>query len=240
MRLEDRLNGVSERQFAVLHELRKVYAEVVGARTRLQSRIAELEQQEVEAAEHYEQAVAQNDPQAELIRTWPARAHARVEVLGRMLPELEAAEKLVQDQIHAAEQDLDDFRLLRPLLIARVTAARSAGLGREVFETLNDALHYVDLALETAESENPKAPGKGAASGPGSEFLASAQSHFASGAEDLAQAQAATMAQARFRLRVDLTEESTPAGESQQPGAQEPTVHPEESHGDEYSPDETQ
>ena len=222
MRLEDRLNGVSERQFAVLHELRKVRAEVAGARTRLQARIAELEQQEAEAAEHYEQAVVRHDSQAELIRDWPERAHARAEALGRMLPELEAAEKLVLDRIRAAEQDLEDFRLLRPLLVARVTAARSAGLGREVFETLNDALHYIDLALAAAESENPKAPGEGAAAGPGSELMASAESHFASGAEDLAQAQAVIAAQNWSRM--GSTEQSTPAEGSQQPGTQERAV----------------
>jgi len=236
MKLEDQLIGVSERQFAVLHELRRVYAEVVGARTRLQLRIAEFEQQEVEAAAHYEQAVAQHDPQAELIRDWPERAHARAETLGRMLPELEAAEKLVQDQIRSAEQGLEDFRLLRPLLVARVAAARSAGLGREVFETLNDALHYIDLTLDAAEAENPKAPGKGAAAGPASEFMASAESHFASGAEDLAQAQAAIMAETTSRM--GFTEQSTPADATRQPGARKRTVHREEPHSDEHSPDE--
>ena len=238
MSLEVRLDGVSERQFAVLHELRRVRAEVVGARTRLQSRIAELEGQEAQAAAHYEEAVAQHDPQAELIRDWPQRTHDRAEALGRMVPELEAAERLVQDRIYAAEQDLEDFRLLRPLLIARVAAARSAGLGREVFETLDDALGYIDLALDAAGAESPRAPGKGAADGPASAAMASAESHFTSGAKDLAEAQAAIIAHATSRM--GLAEESAPAEGSQQPGAREPGVHREVGHDDEHSPDEDQ
>jgi hypothetical protein len=93
---------------------------------------------------------------------------------------------------------------LRPLLIARVTAASSAGLGREVFETLNDALDYIDLALDSAG--NPGASGKGATGDPAAAAMASAESHFASGAEDLAEAQAAIMAHATSQ--VGLAEQS--------------------------------
>jgi chromosome segregation ATPase len=158
MGLEERLNQVLRRQFAVLEELRRAQSEVAVTRSRLQMRIADLERQREHALEQYEQAVAEQDAQAELIRELPERATARIEELNAAVADLEATEERVQERIRAAEQDIDDFRVLQPQLVARVAAARNAGLGREIFDTLNDALNYVELALDMGKAEDPNGP----------------------------------------------------------------------------------
>jgi phage shock protein A len=158
MKLEDRLGRVLQRQFDVIQELRRARADVATARSRLLMRIGDLEQQERDARRHYEEAVAEGDPQAEALRSWPERTWARIEELKVSADDLAAAEERVTERIHIAEQGVEDFRLLQPQLVARVTAARSAGVGREVFDTLNDALNYVELALDTAAEPDPNGP----------------------------------------------------------------------------------
>jgi phage shock protein A len=158
MGLEDRLSGVLHRQFALIQELRRVRVEVVVARTRLEMRIAELEQQEQHARAQHEAAVAEEDPQAEAIREWPERTRARIEELMASVAGLATAEEMVSGRIRAAEQDVEDFRLLQTQLVARVAAARNTGVSREVFDTLNDALNYVDLVLDSATDEDPNGP----------------------------------------------------------------------------------
>ena len=121
-------------------------------------RIAELEQQEQHARAQHEEAVADEDPHAEAIREWPERTRARILELNTSVVELAAAEEMVFGRIRAAEQDVEDFRLLQPQLVARVAAARNTGVGREVFDTLNDALNYVELVLDSATDEDPNGP----------------------------------------------------------------------------------
>ncbi|HWG23611.1 hypothetical protein [Actinospica sp.] len=158
MGLEDRLNSVLQRQFALIQELRGALGEVAAARTRLQMRIAELDVQEQHARMQHEEAIAEEDPQAEAIREWPERARARIGELKASVVELAAVEEMVSERIRAAEQDVADFRVLQPQLVARVTAARNAGVGREVFETLNDALDYVELVLDSTADDDPNGP----------------------------------------------------------------------------------
>lgn len=69
-----------------------------------------------------------------------------------------ATEAGLLERIRRAENDIEDFRTLQPQIIARVAAARSAGLGREIFETLVDALSYIDIALAAAEPEDSNGP----------------------------------------------------------------------------------
>ena len=174
MKLEDRLGRVLRREFDLLHELRQARRDVATTRSVLQMRIAELEQQERDAREHYEAAAAEGDPEAETLRGWSERSQARIEELKASAEDLAAAEQSVAERIESVERDVDDFRLLQPQLVARVVAARSAGIGREVFDTLNDALNYVELALDAAVGTargavgNPPAS-EGAAAGEGAE-----------------------------------------------------------------------
>ena len=163
MKLEDRLGRVLQRQFELIQELRRARAEVAAVRSGLQMRIANLEQQERDARTHYDEAAAAGDPQAEALRDWPERTRARIEQLAVSLDDLTAAEERVTERVQAAERDVEDFRLLQPQLVARVVAARSAGVGREVFDTLNDALNYVELALDTSAEEDPNGPLRAAA-----------------------------------------------------------------------------
>lgn len=158
MGLEDRLNSVLQKQYALIQELRAALGDVAGVRTRLQMRIAELEVQEQHARRQHEEAVAEEDPQAEAIREWPERARARIGELKASVTELGAVEELVSGRIRAAEQDVADFRVLQPQLVARVAAARTTAVGREVFETLNDALNYVELVLDSATDDDPNGP----------------------------------------------------------------------------------
>jgi chromosome segregation ATPase len=158
MKLEDRLGRVLQRQFDLIQELRRARDDVARARSVVQMRIASLEQQERDARKHYEDAVAEGDPQAESLRDWPDKARARIEELRAPVDDLAAAELRVTERIEAAEQDVEDFRLLQPQLAASVVAARNAGVGREVFDTLNDALNYIELALDTAAEEDPNGP----------------------------------------------------------------------------------
>jgi phage shock protein A len=158
MGLEERLNQVLRSQFALLEELRRAQAEVALTRSRLQMRIADLEGQRDHALGQYQEAVAEQDPLAEMIREQPERAAARIEELNAAVTDLEATEERVQVRIRAVEHDIEDFRVLQPQLIARVAAARTAGLGREIFDTLNDALNYVELALDTGKAKDPNGP----------------------------------------------------------------------------------
>lgn len=158
MKLEDRLGRVLQRQLELIQELRRTRADVVRARSSVQMRIARLEQQERDARRHYDEAVAEGDPQAESLRDWPDKARARIEELKAPLADLNAADQRVGERILAAEQDVEDFQLLQPQLVASVVAARNAGVGREIFDTLNDALNYVELALDTAAQEDPNGP----------------------------------------------------------------------------------
>lgn len=103
-------------------------------------------------------AVVEGDPQAEALREWPERTHARIEELEAAVGELETAEGRVSERIRSAEQDLEKLRVLLPRLVVRVTAARTTGVSREVFDTLNDALNYIELALDAAVNGNPKGP----------------------------------------------------------------------------------
>jgi chromosome segregation ATPase len=121
-------------------------------------RIAELEEHEEHARAQHEAAVAEEDPQAEAIREWPERTRARIEELKASVAELGTAEELVSERIRAAEQDVEDLRLLQTQLVARVAAARNTGVSREVFDTLNDALNYVGLVLDSATDEDPNGP----------------------------------------------------------------------------------
>ena len=149
MKLEDRLGRVLQRQFDLIQELRRARTDVATVRSGLQMRIAGLEQQERDAREHYDAAAAEGDPRAEALLGWPERAGARIEQLKVSVEDLAAVEQRVTERITAAEQDVEDFRLLQPQLVARVAAARTAGVGREIFDTLNDALNYIELALGT-------------------------------------------------------------------------------------------
>jgi phage shock protein A len=156
--LEDRLSSVLQKQFALIQEMRSARGEVVAVRMRLQMRIAELEQQEEHARQQHEEAVAEEDPQAEALREWPERTHTRIAELNASVDELATAEEMVSERIRAAEHAVEDFRVLQPQLVARVAAARNAGVGREVFDTLNDALNYVELVLDSATDEDPNGP----------------------------------------------------------------------------------
>lgn len=158
MGLEDRLISAQQKQFALIEELRRARAEVATVRSRLQMRIAELEEQERHARDQHEEAVAEEDPHAEVIREWPERTRARIEELEASVAELATAEDMVSERIRDAERDVADFRALQVQLVARVTAARNAGVSREVFDTLNDALNYVDLVLDSATDEDPNGP----------------------------------------------------------------------------------
>lgn len=158
MALEDRLNSLLQKQFALIQELRGLRDEVSAARARLQMRIAELTEQEQHTRKQHEEAVAEDDPQAEAIRGWPERIRSRIAELEASGADLAATEATVSERIRAAEEDVEDFRLLQPQLVARVAAARNAGVGREVFDTLNDALNYVELVLDSAAGEDPNGP----------------------------------------------------------------------------------
>ena len=158
MSLNDRLEAVLQRQLGLVHELRAAKGELAVAHGRVRMRLMDLEQQASEAQEHYRQAVAEDDPQAEALRDWPLRIQARIKELTEAEADLKTAEAGVLDRIRRAEQDIEDFRVLQPQIIARVVAARSAGLGREVFETLSDALSYIDIALAAAAPADLNGP----------------------------------------------------------------------------------
>jgi hypothetical protein len=158
VRLEDRLSLVLRREFDLLQELRGARTDVATARSAVQMRIAEHEQHERDAQEHYEAAAAADEPEAEALRGWSERSRRRIEELRASADELAAAEERVLERIEAMERDIEDFRLLQPQLVASVAVARSAGVGREVFDTLNDALNYVGLALDAVAGEDPNGP----------------------------------------------------------------------------------
>jgi phage shock protein A len=158
MALEDRLSSVLRKQFELIQELRRTLSEVAAVRSGLQMRIAELEEQEQHARKQHEEALAESDPQAQAIGEWPERSLARIGELKDSVADLAATEEKVSERIRAAEQDIEDFRVLQPQLVARVAAARNTGVGREVFDTLNDALKYVELVLDSAKGADPNGP----------------------------------------------------------------------------------
>ena len=158
MSLNDRLEGVLARQLDLMRELHRSKEELALAHSRVRMRLADLEQQASEAREHYRQAVDEGDPQAEALEDWPVRIEARIEELTAAAADLAATEASLLERIRRAENDIEDFRTLQPQIVARVAAARSAGLGREIFETLADALSYIDIALAAAEPEDSNGP----------------------------------------------------------------------------------
>ena len=158
MSLNDRLSAVLRRQQGLLRDLRATQEELAVVQGRVRMRLADLEHQASEAEEHYRQAVDEGDPQAEVLRDWPVRIRARIEELTTAASDLEATEASILERVRRAERDIEDFRALQPQLVARVVAARTAGLGREVFETLSDALNYVEIALAAAEADDANGP----------------------------------------------------------------------------------
>jgi hypothetical protein len=158
MSLNDRLGGVLRREFGLLRELRESQQELAVVHARLRMRLADLEHQASDAEQHYRQAVDEGDPEAELLRDWPVRIRARIEEVKAAASDLEVTEARIVERIRHAERDIEDFRILQPQIVARVAAARTAGVGREVFETLADALSYVELALAAAEPVDVNGP----------------------------------------------------------------------------------
>lgn len=158
MDLDERLQAVGRRQLDLLEELQRARRELLDVRGRMRMKIAELEEHERQAAELYQQATEQQEPDAEAIREWPHRARRRVEELETAVAELTEAEQQMAARIAGAELDIEDFQVLAPQLLARAAAARTAGIGREVFETLNDALSYVEYALQAAQPVDPNGP----------------------------------------------------------------------------------
>lgn len=156
--LSDRLDGILTRQLNLVRELRAAKSELAVVHGRVRMRLAELQGQANEAEEHYRAAVADEDPQAEALRDWPERIRARIEEVTAAESDLEAAEASLDERIRHAEQDIEDFRVLQPQIAARAAAARSAGVGREVFDTLSDALNYVEMALAAAAADDPNGP----------------------------------------------------------------------------------
>jgi len=158
MSLNDRLSAVLQRELGLLRELRAAEAELAVVQGRVRMRLADLDQQASEAQEHYCQALDEGDPQAEALRDWPVRIRARIEEIKAAASDLAATEESLLERIRHAERDIEDFRVLQPQIVARVAAARTAGLGREVFETLSDALSYVEIALAAAEPDDANGP----------------------------------------------------------------------------------
>lgn len=165
MSLNDRLGAVLRRQQGLLRELRATHEDLAVVQGRVRMRLADLEHQASEAEGHYRQAVDEGDPQAEVLRDWPVRVRARIEELTAAASDLEATEASILERIRRAERDIEDFRALQPQIVARVLAARTAGLGREVFETLSDALNYVEIALAAAQPDDANGPLKAERSG---------------------------------------------------------------------------
>jgi chromosome segregation ATPase len=158
MSLSDRLDEVLMSQLELLRELRAARDELAVVHGRVRMRAAELEEQANEVGEHYRQAAEEGDPEAETLRDMSDRIKARIEDLKAADADLEATETGLHERIRRAELDIEDFRVLQPQIIARAAAARSAGVGREVFETLADALHYVEIAIAAATPEDPNGP----------------------------------------------------------------------------------
>ena len=156
--LSDRLDGILTRQLNLVRELRLAKSELAVVHSRVRMRLSELEGQELEADEHYRAAVVEQDPHADALRDWPERVRARIEELRAAESDLAAAEVSIDERIQRAEEDVEDFQVLQPQIVARAAAARSAGVGREVFDTLSDALNYVDMALAAAAPEDPNGP----------------------------------------------------------------------------------
>ncbi len=150
MDLGKRLRAVSRRQLDLLEELQRARGEIIDIRGRTRMKTAELKEHEQHATAQYAQAAEAAEPDAEALRDWPERARRRVEELEAAVAELDVAEQKLSERITRATLDMEDFELLAPQLVGRVAAARTAGLSREVFETLNDALRYVELALNSA------------------------------------------------------------------------------------------
>lgn len=158
MDLDERLRAVGRRQLDLLEELQRARRELIDIRGRTLMKVAELEEHERQAADLYREAAEQQEPDAEAIREWPQRARRRVEELENAVAELTEAERKLAARIAGAELDIEDFQILAPQLLARAAAVRTAGIGREVFDTLNDALNYVEYALQAAQPVDPNGP----------------------------------------------------------------------------------
>lgn len=158
MDLDERLRAVGRRQLDLLEELQRARRELIDVRGRTRMKIAELQEHERQAAELYQQAADEEEPDAEAIKEWPHRARLRVEELEAAVAELDEADRTLAARIAGAELDIEDFQILAPQLVARAAAARTAGIGREVFETLNDALSYIEYALQAAQPVDPNGP----------------------------------------------------------------------------------
>jgi hypothetical protein len=158
MTLNSRLDAVLKHELNMLRELHASQRELALVHSRVQTRLADLEHQATEAEEQYRQASEEGDPEAEALRDWPVRTRARIAELKTAAADLKATEESVHERIRHTEQDIEDFRALQPQIIARAAAARSAGLGREVFDTLTDALSYLDIALAAAQPDDLNGP----------------------------------------------------------------------------------
>lgn len=148
MRLEDRLGRIMTRQHALFEEIQRARADVAIFRNGLTVKLSSAENQELYLRRHYQQALDEHDPKAELLRELPEREHERAAEIRTAMAELDAVLDRLKERMDAVEDAMDKVRELQPVLIGRVVAARSAGLSREVFDVLNDALTYVELALE--------------------------------------------------------------------------------------------
>ncbi|HEX4790757.1 MAG TPA: hypothetical protein VH372_20015 [Actinospica sp.] len=153
MKLEDRLGLVLGRQHELLQELRRAQADADVQRSTLMVRLANVENRERYVRRHYQEALAEGDPEAERLRVLPEREHARAEEIKIAMAELDAVLERLLDRIEAVAGAMDDLRELQPLLVGRIVAARSAGLDREVFDALNDALTYAELALASRNDD---------------------------------------------------------------------------------------
>ena len=161
MKLEDRLGRIMARQHELYAELQRARADVAVHRSDLLVRLSSVENRERYLRRHYQQALDEGDPQAELLSELPEREHVRAEEIKTSMAELDAVLERLLERIDSVHGAMDGLRELQPLLIGRVVAARSAGLGREVFDTLNDALTYAELALADADGEMETDGGEG-------------------------------------------------------------------------------
>lgn len=151
MKLEDRLHRIMTRQHELFEEIQRAQADVAVHRSGLTVRLSNVENRERYLRHHYQEALDEHDPKADLLRELPEREHARAEEIRTSMAELDTVLDRLQERMDAVRGAMEELRELQPLLIGRIVAARSAGLGREIFETLNDALTYAELALAEGE-----------------------------------------------------------------------------------------
>lgn len=154
MKLEDRLGRVMARQHDLSQELFQAQADVSVQRSHLLVRLGEVERRERLLRRHYQEALDEGDPRADLLRELPERERKHAQELKTAMAELDSALERLIERIEAVQGAMSSLHELQPLLTARVVQARSVGLGREVFDTLNDALTYVELALAEADERS--------------------------------------------------------------------------------------